>query len=68
MGTVIARMGVPEEKPYRVYRGGRDKGKVPLARQERESRRSRRSDGPGGGPGGGGKITRTTQRRRLWFG
>ncbi len=63
MGTVVGRMGASEEKPYRVYRGGRDKGKVPLERQERESRRSRRD-----GTGGGGKITRKSQRRRLWFG
>ncbi len=68
-------MGASEEKPYRVYRGGRDKGKVPLARRDRESRRARRSDGPGPGPGGGpggGKITRKgdrpVRRSRLWFG
>jgi LCP family protein required for cell wall assembly len=72
-------MGASEEKPYRVYRGGRDKGKVPLARRDREARRARRTDGPGGsGPGGGGlppagpgKITRKGDRpgrRRLWFG
>lgn len=72
MGTVIARMGASEEKPYRVYRGGRDKGKVPLSRRDREVRRARRSDG--GGPGlGPGKITRKgdrprRQRSRLWFG
>jgi len=63
-------MGASEEKPYRVYRGGRDKGKVPLARRDRESRRARRSDGPGS-PSGSGKITRKgdrSRRSRLWFG
>src|SRR5579871_1085023 len=68
-------MGASEEKPYRVYRGGRDKGKVPLARRDRDSRRARRSDGPPppSGPGlGPGRITRRgdrpKRRSRLWFG
>ncbi len=43
-----------EEKPYRVYRGGRQKGKVPLqARPARVSARARKEDGsayPGPGP------------------
>src|ERR1051326_6625747 len=43
-----------EEKPYRVYRGGRQKGKVPLqGRPSRVSARPRRDDGtdfPGPGP------------------
>ena len=30
----------PVEKPYRVYRGGRARGKVPLERPEREPRRN----------------------------
>jgi LCP family protein required for cell wall assembly len=68
-------MSASEEKPYRVYRGGRDKGKVPLARRDREARRARRSGGPDPGPGpgpGSGKITRKGDRRpgrrRLWLG
>lgn len=67
-------MDPSDEKPYRVYRGGRDKGKVPLASRDRESRRAHRSDGPGQGSGpapGSGKITRKGDRptrRRLWFG
>jgi len=74
VGTVMARMGASEEKPYRVYRGGRDKGKVPLARRDREARRAHRSDGPGSGSSprpGSGKITRKgdrPRRSRLWFG
>ncbi len=64
-------MGASEEKPYRVYRGGRDKGKVPLASRDREGRRAYRSGGPGPGPTSG-KITRKgdrpRRRSRLWFG
>jgi LCP family protein required for cell wall assembly len=57
-------MAASGEKPYRVYRGGRSKGKVPLQRREREARRAVRSDG-----GGPGKIVeRPPRRRRLWFG
>jgi LCP family protein required for cell wall assembly len=55
-------MAASGEKPYRVYRGGRTKGKVPLARHERGARRAVRSDG-GGGPG---RIVE--RRRRLWLG
>ncbi|MEN3342948.1 MAG: polyisoprenyl-teichoic acid--peptidoglycan teichoic acid transferase [Actinomycetota bacterium] len=47
------------EKPYRVYRGGRTKGKVPLsARDGRDGRRSFRTDGGGQG--------RQVVRRRRW--
>jgi LCP family protein required for cell wall assembly len=54
-------MTASEEKPYRVYRGGRAKGKVPLARRDREQRQAVRSDGPGPG-----RIVE--KRRRLWLG
>ena len=47
------------EKPYRVYRGGRAKGSVPLERLEREERRSARVDG-----GGPGKIVERGPRKR----
>src|SRR4051812_20869256 len=56
-----------EEKPYRVYRGGRTKGKVPApARPERASRRpadgdARRYRGPSGG-----RAARP-RRRRRWI-
>ena len=64
VGTVILRMSASGEKPYRVYRGGRTKGKVPLQRRDREARRAVRSDG-----GGPGKIVeRPPRRRRLWLG
>lgn len=49
------------EKPYRVYRGGRSRGKVPLAGRDREAKRAVRSGGPGPG-----RIV--AKRRRLWFG
>jgi LCP family protein required for cell wall assembly len=48
------------EKPYRVYRGGRSKGKVPLAKNDREARRTVRSDGRGPG--------RVVERRRRLLG
>jgi polyisoprenyl-teichoic acid--peptidoglycan teichoic acid transferase len=51
-----------EKKPYRRYRGGRVKGKVPLQRHlASESARGSRPDPTQGGPGG--------RRRRLrWLG
>jgi polyisoprenyl-teichoic acid--peptidoglycan teichoic acid transferase len=47
-----------EEKPYRVYRGGRAKGKVPSARPR--AARERREGG--GGRGDGRRETRTDYR------
>lgn len=38
-------MAAPGEKPYRVYKGGRTKGSVPLPGREREGRRAQRSEG-----------------------
>jgi LCP family protein required for cell wall assembly len=46
------------DKPYRVYRGGRAKGKVPLVRPEAESREERRARRAREGA--------TTQRRPRW--
>src|SRR5436305_5628387 len=57
-------MAAPGEKPYRVYRGGRTKGKVPLQRRGREARRAVRSDGRGSGR----IVERNPRRRRLWLG
>jgi LCP family protein required for cell wall assembly len=57
-------MSVSGEKPYRVYRGGRAKGKVPLQRRERDARRAVRSDGRGPGK----IVERPPRRRRLWLG
>ena len=48
-GNLTRRMA-PEEKPYRVYRGGRAKGKVPRRpRAGRAPRRQGRRAGDGGG-------------------
>ena len=46
-------MAASGEKPYRVYKGGRTKGKVPLERREERSTYRAGSRGGGGGPGGG---------------
>lgn len=58
-------MSDPGEKPYRVYRGGRTKGTVPLQRREREARRAVRSDSA---PAPGRIVERPPRRRRLWLG
>ncbi|MHB8470535.1 MAG: LCP family protein [Gaiellaceae bacterium] len=51
-------MAASGEKPYKVYRGGRVKGDVPVA--DREERRASRGDG-------GGRSSRATgRRRRRW--
>jgi polyisoprenyl-teichoic acid--peptidoglycan teichoic acid transferase len=57
-------MAAPGEKPYRVYRGGRTKGKVPLKRRDRDSRSAVRSDGRDSGR----IVERDPRRRRLWLG
>src|SRR5947207_4259292 len=59
----MARTG---EKPYRVYRGGRTRGKVPLSgRDGRDGRRSYRADGGGPGRQVVRRPRRWTWRRRL---
>ncbi|MDX6448686.1 MAG: polyisoprenyl-teichoic acid--peptidoglycan teichoic acid transferase [Gaiellaceae bacterium] len=60
------------DKPYRVYRGGRTKGRVPLATRPEPGR------GGDGGDGGGGKgrdrsdqprrKRQTTWTKKTWFG
>jgi LCP family protein required for cell wall assembly len=56
------------EKPYRVYRGGRTKGKVPLTRREaREQRDGKRTTRRGGGGDGSGRqVVRRPKRRWTW--
>ncbi len=45
----------PEEKPYRVYRGGRTKGKVPTSARSGRAQRERAA--AGGGDGGGSGVS-----------
>jgi LCP family protein required for cell wall assembly len=57
-----------DQKPYRVYRGGRTKGKVPLQTQPARARsrvRSGDSSTDYAGPGPAPKGTRPRWRRRL---
>jgi len=51
-------MAASEEKPYRVYKGGRQKGKVPLHGRDREARREERTSYRGDG--------RRPPRRNAW--
>jgi LCP family protein required for cell wall assembly len=57
-------MAASGEKPYRVYKGGRTKGKVPL-RGDRaaEDRKNYRS---GGGSGNGRQVARRPSSRWTW--
>jgi LCP family protein required for cell wall assembly len=59
-------MAASGEKPYRVYRGGRTKGKVPLSRREARDERDRKrtSRRGGGGDGSGRKVVRRPTRGR----
>jgi anionic cell wall polymer biosynthesis LytR-Cps2A-Psr (LCP) family protein len=43
-------MTAPGEKPYRVYKGGRQKGKVPLSGREDRDRKQPRQQSRGGRP------------------
>jgi LCP family protein required for cell wall assembly len=54
-------MAASGEKPYRVYKGGRTKGKVPLAKRDRMTYKS------GGGGGGSDKpVVRRRSSRWTW--
>jgi LCP family protein required for cell wall assembly len=57
-------MAASGEKPYRVYRGGRTKGKVPLSR--RDGRRGRDERGRRGGGGSGRQVVRRPKRTFTW--
>src|SRR3979409_2311881 len=61
-------MAASGEKPYRVYKGGRTKGKVPLPNRERAGRdkpeRTTYRSGGGGGSGPGG--VRRPKRGGTW--
>lgn len=53
-------MSAAGEKPYRIYRGGRTKGKVPLQRRDQSGRGTPPGDGRGAEP----RVR--TRRRRRW--
>ena len=54
-------MAASGEKPYRVYKGGRTKGKVPTPQRERQQRSTYRSGGNGDRP-----VVRRQRRRWTW--
>src|SRR5260370_32405140 len=56
-------MAASGEKPYRVYKGGRQKGKVPLPGREREARRQERT---GRGKDGAPRRPRTGWGWKRW--
>jgi LCP family protein required for cell wall assembly len=53
-------MAASGEKPYRVYKGGRTKGKVPLSNRERTTYKS------GGGGGSDKPVVRRRSSRWTW--
>ncbi len=59
-------MAASEEKPYRVYKGGRQKGKVPLPGRERETRRDERATYKSGDKGPRRPRNRWTWKRWTW--
>jgi LCP family protein required for cell wall assembly len=55
------------EKPYRVYKGGRTKGKVPLKSRERDARqRGRSTYRSGDGSGSDRRVVRRPRRGWTW--
>jgi LCP family protein required for cell wall assembly len=58
----------PEEKPYRVYRGGRTKGKVPAVpgRTRAQPAKGRAKKSGRGSAGGGSRRSRFSLRPRSW--
>jgi polyisoprenyl-teichoic acid--peptidoglycan teichoic acid transferase len=60
-------MAASGEKPYKVYRGGRTKGKVPLAgRDSRERKGKKESSVRTDGGGSGRPVVRRPRRRWTW--
>src|SRR4051794_12259430 len=56
-------MAASGEKPYRVYKGGRTKGKVPLPTKERQTERPARTTYRSGGSSGDGRPVIRRQRK-----
>jgi LCP family protein required for cell wall assembly len=60
-------MPAPGEKPYKVYRGGRTKGKVPIAGAERRDRKSKQQESfRSDGRGGNGRRVERRPRKKRW--
>ena len=60
-------MAASGEKPYRVYKGGRTKGKVPLPNRERDARaKQERTTYRSGGGDGGKDLVRRPKSRWTW--
>ena len=62
-------MAASGEKPYRVYKGGRTKGKVPLKSRDRDARQRGRStyrSGGGDGAGSGRPVVRRPRKGWTW--
>jgi LCP family protein required for cell wall assembly len=60
-------MAASGEKPYRVYKGGRTKGKVPLPTKERQPERPERTTYRSGGSSGNGRpVIRRPRKGWTW--
>jgi LCP family protein required for cell wall assembly len=60
-------MPAPGDKPYKVYRGGRTKGKVPLAGADRRDGKQRKQESfRGDGGGSGRQVVRRQRKRWTW--
>jgi LCP family protein required for cell wall assembly len=61
-------MPAPGDKPYKVYRGGRTKGKVPLAGADRRDGKQQRKQGSfrADGGGSGRQVVRRQRKRWTW--
>lgn len=61
-------MPAPGDKPYKVYRGGRTKGKVPLAGADRRDgkQQRKRESFRGDGGGSGRQVVRRQRKRWTW--
>lgn len=60
-------MPAPGEKPYKVYRGGRTKGKVPLAGADKRERKPKKQEsGRGDGGGSGRNVVRRPRKGWTW--
>jgi LCP family protein required for cell wall assembly len=59
-------MGASGDKPYKVYRGGRSKGKVPLKGGDRGDRNAPRKSARSDGGGSGRQVVRRPRRRWTW--